>query len=189
MSVQDQNLVIDRGIAVHKLLRLFTIALGGEGYLNFIGNEFGHPEWVDFPREGNNWSHKYARRQWSLADNKDLKYQYMANWDKAMIHIIKENNILSSAPATQVHMDVANKVIVFERNNLLFIFNFSTANSIFGYQFRVAQQGTYRIILNSDRHQFGGFERVDDSIEYPTSPDLYLSIYITNRTALVLKKN
>ena len=89
MRVDDPNLVIDRGIALHKMIRLFTISLGGEGYLNFIGNEFGHPEWVDFPREGNNWSYQYARRQWSLVDREDLKYKWLAEWDKAMIHFVK----------------------------------------------------------------------------------------------------
>ena len=189
MHVHDQNLVIDRGIALHKLLRLFTISLGGEGYLNFIGNEFGHPEWVDFPREGNEWSHHYARRQWSLVDNKELKYQYMANWDKAMVNIIKKYKILSSSFANQVHMDGHNKVIAFERNSLLFVFNFSTQNSIFGYKFRAPEKGTYHIILNSDKSEFGGFDRIDDSIDYPTDEDQKLNVYLTNRTALVLKKN
>ncbi len=188
MRVDDPNLVIDRGIALHKLLRLFTIGLGGEGYLNFIGNEFGHPEWVDFPREGNNWSHYYARRQWSLADNKELKYQYLANWDKAMINAIKQNKVLASGGAKQIHMDSNNKVIVFERSNLIFIFNFSTGTSIFGYTFWALEKGAYRIILNSDKKEFGGFDRVDDSIDYPTDENQNLNIYLTNRTALVMKK-
>ena len=188
MRADDPNLVVDRGIALHKLLRLFTIALGGEGYLSFMGNEFGHPEWVDFPREGNEWSHKYARRQWSLVDNKELKYQYMGNWDKAMINVIKDNAILGSGSANQLHLDSVNKVIAFERNNLVFIFNFSTVNSIFGYKFYAPAKGEYRIILNSDRKEFGGFDRVDESIDYPTNHDQQLSIYLTNRTALVMKK-
>jgi 1,4-alpha-glucan branching enzyme len=188
MHVHDLNLVIDRGIALHKMLRLFTISLGGEGYLNFIGNEFGHPEWVDFPREGNNWSYHYARRLWSLLDDKKLKYQYLANWDKAMINTIKENKILASAGAKQINMDPANKVIVFERNNLIFIFNFSIGNSIFGYKFNAPEKGTYRIILNSDKNEFGGFDRVDDSIDYPTDENQNVSVYLTNRTILVMKK-
>ncbi len=188
MHVDDQNLIVDRGIALHKMLRLVTISLGGEGYLNFIGNEFGHPEWVDFPREGNNWSYQHARRQWSLADNKDLKYKYMAEWDKAMINTIKKNNILSAVAARQIQMDGNNKVIIFEKNNLIFIFNFSPGNSIFGYKFWVPEKGTYRIILNSDKKEFGGFERVDDSIDYPADADQMVSVYLTNRTALVMKK-
>lgn len=188
MSVNDPNIIVDRGIALHKMIRLFTISLGGEGYLNFIGNEFGHPEWVDFPREGNNWSYKYARRQWSLTDNKELKYQYMANWDKAMINTIKENKILSASPARQINMDSANKVIIFEKNNLVFIFNFSPGNSIFGYKFWAPEKGTYRIILNSDRSEFGGFDRVDDTLDYSTDDNQNLSIYLTNRTALVMRK-
>jgi 1,4-alpha-glucan branching enzyme len=188
MQVHDQNLVIDRGIALHKLLRQLTISLGGEAYLNFIGNEFGHPEWVDFPREGNNWSYHYARRQWSLVDNKNLKYQYLANWDKAMIQTIKENKVLTSAGAKQINIDPHNKVIIFERNNLIFIFNFSTGNSIFGYKFYAPEKGTYRIILNSDKKEFGGFDRVDDSIDYATDEDQQVSLYLTNRTALVMRK-
>jgi len=188
MHRDDHNLVIDRGIALHKMIRLFTISLGGEGYLNFIGNEFGHPEWVDFPREGNNWSYYYARRQWSLVDNKDLKYQYLANWDKAIVNVIKENKVLAADNAKQINMDSANKVIIFERNNLIFIFNFSIGSSIFGYKFWVPEKGTYSIILNSDKKEFGGFDRVDDSIDFPTDENQNLSIYLTNRTALVMKK-
>ncbi len=188
MHVDDQNMVVDRGIALHKIIRLFTMALGGEGYLNFIGNEFGHPEWVDFPREGNGWSHQYARRQWSLVDNKDLKYHLLDNFDKAMVQTIKENHILASGPANQVYMDGGNKVIIFERNNLLFAFNFSTGNSIFGYRFRVPEKGVYRIILNSDRSEFGGFDRVDDTLEYDTDGEQMLSIYLTNRSAFVMQK-
>ena len=188
MHIDDSNLIIDRGIALHKMLRQITISLGGEGYLNFIGNEFGHPEWVDFPRLGNTWSHYYARRQWSLVDNENLKYKYMANWDRAMINIIRENKILAAANAKQINIDTTNNAIIFEKNNLIFIFNFSTSNSIFGYRFYAPEKGIYRIILNSDRKEFGGFERIDDSIDYPTDEHQMLSIYLTNRTALVMKR-
>ncbi len=188
MRVEDPNLIIDRGIALHKMIRLITISIGGEGYLNFIGNEFGHPEWVDFPREGNNWSYHYARRLWSLADREDLKYIYLANWDKAMLQVILENNILATSGSRQINMDPVNKVIIFEKNNLVFIFNFSTGNSIFGYKFWAPENGSYNIILNSDKKDYGGFERVDDSIDYPTDENQFLSVYLTNRTALVLKK-
>jgi 1,4-alpha-glucan branching enzyme len=188
MKVDDQNLIIDRGIALHKLLRLFTMSLAGEGYLTFIGNEFGHPEWVDFPRIGNNWSYKYARRQWSLVDNKDLKYKYLADFDRAMVTTLKDNNVLSAAPARQINMDANNKVVIFEKNNLVFLFNFSVGNSIFGYRFWAPEKGTYKVILNSDRSEFGGFDRVDDSLDYTTDENQHLSIYLPNRTALILKK-
>lgn len=187
MRVDDQNLIVERGIALHKMIRLFTISLGGEGYLNFIGNEFGHPEWVDFPREGNNWSHYYARRQWSLVENKELKYQYLDNWDKAMIKVIKENKILAAPPARQLHMDGNNKVMIFERGHLIFIFNFSTSSSIFGYRFWAPAKGAYRIILHSDKKDFGGFDRIDDTLDYETDSEQHLSIYLTNRTALVMQ--
>lgn len=191
MSINDQHPVIDRGIALHKLFRLITIALGGEGYLNFIGNEFGHPEWIDFPREGNQWSHHYARRQWSLVDNPNLKYKYLNAFDRAMIHAIKEHHVLSSLPAREINVDSRNQVIIFERNNLIFIFNFSVSSSIPGYRFFVPQAGSYRIILNSDAPAFGGFDRINDQMPYKTFEEdgvNKLSLYIPNRTAMVLKR-
>ena len=188
MLKDDKNVVIERGIALHKMIRLITITLGGEGYLNFIGNEFGHPEWIDFPRQGNNWSYKYSRRQWTLADSKNLKYQYLLEFDKAMVHTISALHILDAIPAKQLNMDAENNVMIFERNNHIFIFNFHVNRSIFGYRFQPDHPGNYRIVLNTDNTAFGGFGRVDETIDYPTDEKGYLSIYITNRTAVVLKK-
>lgn len=193
MSKDDHNIVIDRGIALHKMLRMFTISLGGEAYLTFFGNEFGHPEWLDFPREGNGWSYKYARRQWNLVDDKALKYHFLSDFDKQMLKIIHDNDILTSEFANQLNMDGQNKVVVFERNNLIFVFNFHTYRSIFDYKFWVPMKGRYKIILNSDDAKFGGHDRVDTSIEYETTAGHdeksgFLSVYLTNRTCLVLQK-
>lgn len=216
MQVNDQNVVVDRGIALHKMIRFFTITLGGDAYLNFIGNEFGHPEWVDFPREGNDWSYQHARRQWSLADNSLLKYKFLQSFDQQMISIIKKYDLLNSLPAQQWNMDTHNNTIIFERNNLIFIFNFHPNHSIPNYDFIVPEKGEYKIILNSDSASTGGFNRVDDSIIYKTFTDTYeikeeievtsksgktkikkevrieeqhkLRLYITNRTCLVLEK-
>lgn len=188
MQVSDQNLIIDRGIALHKMIRLFTAALGGEAYLNFIGNEFGHPEWIDFPREGNNWSYKYARRQWSLVDNANLKYKYLNSFDEQMVHLLKSDQILPALPAKQLNMDEHNKSIIFERNNLIFAFNFHQSHSIADYRFGGISPGSYKIVLCSDDKDLGGFGRVDTSIIYHTLDDGRLSIYLPNRTALVLKQ-
>ncbi len=191
MHKDQESLVIDRGIAMHKLIRFFTLASGGDGYLNFIGNEFGHPEWIDFPREGNDWSFKYARRQWSVVDNPQLRYQYLNNFDKAIIHLAEAHNILNSAPGQQLNADQENLTLIFERNNLIFLFNFHWANSIPDYRFKVPGEGTYKIVLNSDDHQFGGFGRVDNSIEYSSAKlfgEHFLSVYIPNRVCLVLEK-
>ncbi len=188
MMKDDKNLIIERGIALHKMIRLITISLGGEGYLNFIGNEFGHPEWIDFPRQGNNWSHQFARRQWTLVDSKNLKYQYLWAFDRDMIHTIAQNNVLSSLPAKDLNMDTENNIMVFERNNLVFVFNFNVSRSIFGYKFWVPQKGSYSIILNTDAAEYGGFERIDTSILYDTDKEQFIHLYLTNRTAIVLKK-
>jgi 1,4-alpha-glucan branching enzyme len=191
MQKDDPDLIIERGIALHKLIRMFTITMGGQAYMNFMGNEFGHPEWIDFPREGNDWSYKYCRRQWSLVDSPELKYQYLNNFDRAMIRVIRDNNIMRSLFANQLNMDEENKTIAFERNNLVFLFNFHPANAIPDYRFKVHKAGAYRIIFNSDAPEFGGHGRIDDSIEYitqATDQGYFLSVYNTNRTCLVFKR-
>ncbi|UXP34074.1 alpha amylase C-terminal domain-containing protein [Reichenbachiella agarivorans] len=189
MSKDDTNPIIDRGMALHKMLRLFTAALGGEGYLTFIGNEFGHPEWIDFPREGNGWSYQYARRQWSLVDNPDLKYKALNDFDSAMIHLLKEYQLLSSLPAQQLNMDAANRIIIFERNNLIFVFNFSTDQSIADYKFFAHREGSFELVLDSDAEQFGGHGRCDAEVIHHTlevEDRPQLSIYTPCRTVQVL---
>jgi 1,4-alpha-glucan branching enzyme len=193
MHIDDQHLVIDRGIALHKMIRLITIALGGEAYLNFIGNEFGHPEWIDFPRIGNNWSYHYARRQWSLRDDPNLKYRFLAEFDKAMINLIKDKNVLNAGYGYKISNDEHNKTLIFEKAGLIFIFNFHPGHSIPDYEFYVIEGGNYRIILNSDSPEFGGHNRVDDSRQYttmfePSTGKHFLKVYIPNRTALVFEK-
>lgn len=187
MSKDDNNPIIERGMALHKLIRLLTGSIGGEGYLNFIGNEFGHPEWIDFPREGNDWSYKYARRQWSLVDNPDLKYKMLNNFDREMVALLEKNNVLAAVPAQQLNMDTTNNVIIYERANLVFVVNLSTSKSIADYRLQVPMNGKYEVVLNSDSTKFGGLGRIDESVTHSTDSQKYLSIYITNRTALVLK--
>ncbi|MEM9339419.1 MAG: alpha-amylase family glycosyl hydrolase [Bacteroidota bacterium] len=191
MSIGDENLIIDRGIALLKMIRLITATLGGEGYLNFIGNEFGHPEWVDFPREGNGWSYKYTRRQWSLVDHPNLKYQFINNFERDMVHALNEYNVLSALPAQQLNMDEANKVIIFERNNLIFLFNFHTSYSIPDYSFYVPEEGRYHALLISDSKEYGGHDRIEKSTEYVAERiggAVQMKVYLTNRTAMILKK-
>ena len=179
------SLVIDRGIALHKLIRLLTASLAGEGYLNFMGNEFGHPEWIDFPREGNGWSYHYCRRQWSLQDNPDLRYRELGDFDKAMIALLKRERVLSkTAECRLVHED--DKVLAYQKGNLLFVFNFHPEKSFDGYPLSAAD-GTYRVVLSSDDGVFGGFDRVDKSVRY-TATDGGFPCYLPHRTAIVFKK-
>lgn len=193
MAVDDDNLIIDRGIALHKLLRLITLSLGGSAYLNFMGNEFGHPEWIDFPREGNGWSFFYARRQWSLKDDMNLKYHFLSDFDKAMIHIAKSKGILNHEFAQLLNVDETNKTLIFSKKDLIFLFNFHPFNSIPNYSFYVPEPGAYKVVLCTDNKKFGGHNRIDESIDYPTYFDEEskvnrLSIYLTNRTAILFEK-
>jgi 1,4-alpha-glucan branching enzyme len=193
MQKEDENIAIDRGIALHKMIRLFTIALGGQAYLNFMGNEFGHPDWIDFPREGNNWSYKYARRLWSLVQNPNLKYHYLGAFDKDMLKLAKNHSLLNLEYGTQLYLDDWNKTLVFAKNDLVFIFNFHVNHSLPDYEFIVSEPGDYKIILNTDSPAYGGHGRIDEKTIFITQYDEKnkvhrLKIYNTNRTALVLKR-
>lgn len=193
MSRYDESHIIDRGIALHKMIRFITIVLGGQAYLNFMGNEFGHPDWIDFPREGNNWSFQYARRQWSLILNPDLKYRFLAAFDRAMLHLVIHHHLFSEVYADLLHTDPENKTLVFERKNLLFVFNFHPFQSIFSYDFKVREPGDYRIVLCTDRPAFGGPGRVDEAMTYTTNFDEtdgthHLLVYNPSRCAMVFER-
>ena len=184
------NMVIDRGIALHKMIRLLTASLAGEGYLNFMGNEFGHPEWIDFPREGNGWSYHYCRRQWSLVDNENLRYRELNDFDKAMISVLKDNDILSKQAVNKwLHQE--DKIIIFEVGDTVFAFNFNASRSFDGYFIPVSKVGKYKVILSSDDGAFGGHSRADTSAEYQafkTPADwVGFNCYLPSRTAIVFK--
>lgn len=176
-----------RALALHKIIRLLTLAAGGEGYLNFIGNEFGHPEWIDFPREGNGWSYRFARRQWSLGDNPDLKFHQMGEFDKALIHLAKARHLLAAGPATLLKHDEENRVLAFARGGLVFIVNLHVERSLTDYRFWVPEEGQYRVVLSTDNARFGGFDRPDEAFAYETY-EHQLSLYLPSRVALVLAR-
>ncbi len=193
MRVDDENIKIDRGMALHKLIRFITLSTAGSGYLNFMGNEFGHPEWIDFPREGNNWSYKYARRQWHLVDDTTLKYHFLAHFDRDMIDLAKRFNILDSSVPRLLFEHSLDKVIVFERAGLLFAFNFHPGSSYTDYSFE-APPGKYRMIFNSDAPEYGGHNRLRPDQYHLTLLDTsmgreqnLLSLYFPSRTALVFQ--
>jgi 1,4-alpha-glucan branching enzyme len=191
MQKNDHDLTIERGIALHKMIRLVTFALGGEAYLNFMGNEFGHPEWIDFPREGNGWSYQHARRQWSLVDNSSLRYENLALFDQAMIGLCRTHPKLLEKKAKELNIDEANHCLMFERSGYVFAFNFHPTFSIPDYRFWIPEPGTYELVLSSDDERFGGHARVDSQVTYQSLNDQgknELSIYLPNRTALVFKK-
>lgn len=186
MSVDSQSVIIDRGIALHKMIRFVTAVLGGEGYMNFMGNEFGHPEWVDFPREGNNWSYFYSRRQWSLAEKDYLKYKYLKDFDKAMLDFLTKSNILNVHDDYKIYEDNQNGVLGFSKGGYVFLFNFGK-ESFVNFATTLLQDGDYQVVFSSDDEQFGGFDRVATSDKYSTQ-DRLLRIYLPSRTVLVLKK-
>ncbi|HBK40356.1 MAG TPA: 1,4-alpha-glucan-branching enzyme [Porphyromonadaceae bacterium] len=194
-KLMSSSFRVDRGMALHKMIRLVTATTINGGYLNFMGNEFGHPEWIDFPREGNNWSHKYARRQWQLADDKNLKYHYLGDFDKAMINLIKSVPDFQTTTITKIWDKDDDNVLAYMRERLLFVFNFHPEKSFNDYGMLVPE-GEYSIVLNTDNFRFGGFGLNNDTVHHFTHHDpLYakdgkgwIKIYLPARSAFVLKK-
>ena len=191
----DENGVVQRGIALHKMIRLLTASTINGGYLNFMGNEFGHPEWIDFPREGNGWSHKYARRQWNLVDNQELCYHYLGDFDKAMIHLIEGVKNIQKSDVIEIWHNDGDQVLAYRRKDYVFVFNFNPTQSFIDYGFLVPK-GEYKVVLNTDAKEFGGFGNTDDSMAHFTCLDQayvkdrkgWLRLYIPARSAVVLKR-
>jgi 1,4-alpha-glucan branching enzyme len=171
------------------MIQLVTLATAQSGYLNFMGNEFGHPEWIDFPREGNHWSYHYARRQWSLADNKELAYHYLHLFNTEIIHLFKSKDILSKE--IELISDKAyDQVLIFSRDKYIFVFNFNPFTSFTDYGFK-AKKGEYKIILNSDDDTYIGHNRIENDTVYKTAKedkDNFLKLYIPTRSCFVLEK-
>ena len=194
MQRGDNTFTVDRGIALHKMIRLITSTTINGGYLNFMGNEFGHPEWIDFPREGNGWSHKFARRQWDLVDNKNFLYNALGEFDQAMIELIKSVPEFNQLPVIQLWDNEGDQVVAYQRGDLVFVFNFNGAKSFTDYGI-LADKGSYKVVLNTDENLFGGFDLIDESVEHFTLPEPkdpsgkeWLKLYIPARTAFVMQK-
>ena len=186
-----ESMTVARGIALHKLIRLITASVAGEGYLNFMGNEFGHPEWIDFPREGNGWSFHYCRRQWSLTDNQDLRYGGLNEFDRAMVDLLKNERVLTKGPnLLWIHED--EKVIIYEKGGLVFAFNFHPSKSYDSYQLTMPKAGKYKAVLSSDDERFGGHSRVDTQYVYTAEAQdkgpTGFKCYLPSRSAIVFKK-
>ncbi len=189
MSVDDEDLGVDRGMALHKMIRLLTLSTAGQGYLNFMGNEFGHPDWIDFPREGNGWSYRHARRQWRLVDDPDLKYRFLGAFDQSMVRLAKRTGLLDTFDMRLLHENSDDKILAFERASLVFVFNFHPLQSYTDYSIFV-RSGRYRMILDSDAEAFGGHGRLIENQEHITLPGpapSALRLYSPNRTAIVLQ--
>ena len=194
MTKGDDNAAVNRGIAMHKMIRLVTLATINGGYLNFMGNEFGHPEWIDFPREGNGWSYKYARRQWDLVDRKELRYCELNDFDNAMIRLVGDVYDFQALPVEKLWDKDDDQVLAFKRGDLVFVFNWAPFKPYDGYGF-LAPEGEYEVVLSSDSKEFGGFGNIDEGVNHFTQPDpLYapdgkgwLKLYLPARTCQVLR--
>lgn len=193
MCVDSENILVDRGVALHKMSRLITLAAASNGYLNFMGNEFGHPEWIDFPREGNNWSYKYCRRQWSLAEDVNLRYHFLRDFDKKMLKLISQEKVFKYLPQ-KILIHNKDKIIAFERGGLFFFFNFHPSHSYSDYKIEVLP-GEYELLLDSDSPAFGGHGRLTANQHFLTIPEKEgieirnkISLYLPCRTAIVLKR-
>ena len=194
MDKAYHSLAIDRAIALHKMIRFITLALGSEAYLNFMGNEFGHPEWIDFPREGNGWSHHYARRQWSLAENGYLKYEWLERFDREMLKFARKYRVMTKPAATNLWMDEKNKLLAFAKGDLIYLFNFSpdASPTDFFVPAHITGEGQYRAVFTTDRIEFGGQDRVSERYVYTAKPvpdkGVGFTVYLPSRTAIVFRR-
>ena len=194
MMTNDHNGTVDRGMALHKMIRLVTAATINGGYLNFMGNEWGHPEWIDFPREGNGWSYKYARRQWDLVDREDLKYRFLNNWDNDVMHLLGDCHNFQALPINKLWDKDDDQVLAFMRGNLVFVFNFHPYKSFADYGF-LAPAGEYHGVMDSDNARYGGYGNIDEGVTHFTQGDPvydsahlgWLKLYLPARSALVLR--
>ena len=194
MANRDESLAVERGMSLHKMARLATLALNGGAYLNFMGNEFGHPEWIDFPREGNGWDYSHARRQWSLRSDPNLRFRFLADFDAAMIRALAPRVVRRRAPAAvRLVANEPDKVLAFERGGLLFVFNFHPTASYTGYGVMVPPASSWRHLLDTDEPRFGGQGRIERGSLY--SPELVpdrgelvqqIRLYLPARTGIVL---
>ncbi len=190
MNKASNSEIINRGVALHKMIRLLTASLSGEGYLNFMGNEFGHPEWIDFPREGNGWGYHYCRRQWSLSSNPDLRYEGLQEFDKAMVQLLKKGGLIKK-PNVSLWYDQQNKIIIYSKGSKVFAFNFNPTESFEGYFVPTGISGKWKVELTTDEPRFGGYGNVDMKYKYTTEQNggkegFYC--YLPARTATVFKK-
>jgi 1,4-alpha-glucan branching enzyme len=192
MNKESRNIIIDRGLALHKMIRLLTFSLAGEAYLTFMGNEFGHPEWIDFPREGNNWSYHHARRQWALADSDLLRYKGLKEFDKAMMQLDEQHRLLEDKLVEQLLVHEEPKLLVYRRGPLVFAFNFHPNESYTDFRIPVPDPRDYKLILDSDEKRFEGFGRVAEGVIYgKQATPMYgreqsVQIYLPSRSAQVL---
>ncbi len=191
MDKKSQDLRIDRGLALHKMIRLITFSLSGEGYLTFMGNEFGHPEWIDFPREGNKYSYHYARRQWSLAERDDLRYQGLRSFDKALMALDKKFHLLTDSLTEQLAVHEQSKQLIYRRGPLVFVFNFHPSLSYSDLQIPVADAKDYKVVLDTDWHEFEGLGRTGKGVTYPLAEEKMYGrpstlLYLPCRSAQVL---
>ena len=193
MRKDQPNFIVDRGIALHKMIRLATASTAGGAYLNFIGNEFGHPEWIDFPREGNGWSYKHCRRIWSISEDTELKFHWLYDFDREMIKFIGEQKLLAIPEVNLISENKSDQVFAYHRGLFLFVFNFNPTQSFTDYGIPL-EPSKYKIVLNTDSGCFGGNDMVDEDIAYYTLPVVeadsrhFLKLYLPARTALVLKR-
>ena len=193
MGRDQHNMTIERGVALHKMARLATLGAAGPGYLNFMGNEFGHPEWIDFPREGNNFSFSHARRQWSLRDDPSLLFKALGDFDETMLREITSHKVLDGTSPVQLHASDEDKVLAFARGEFVFIFNFNPVRSFTDYPVMVPSRKPRKLVFDTDEKRFGGQGRIAPGQMFFPENELYrgecvfrIKTYLPARTAMVL---
>lgn len=188
MLMETETWKVSRGLAFYRLMRLITLATADKGYLNFMGNEFGHPEWLD--------AEEHAHRQWRLAEDTSLKYACLNAWDQAQMQLVSDNIESFKTPAMFRYIHEDKRLLAFERGALLFVFNFNETQAFSDLCFAVTP-GKYLEILSSDERRFAGHDNLritEPPLEHFTQPCFDpnlgdITLYIPPMIVLVLKRD
>lgn len=156
--VQNPDCIIVDRLNLLKTIKVITMVLGGEGYLNFIGNEFNHPEWVEFPSKENEWSFERCRRYWDLISKDHGSYYiFLLNFEKKILKIVSELSF-----GGRHWLDLLERVPNEENSNLLIVkigsslkVVINTSQDLSSYKRSKIDDRKYELILYSGGNEYG----------------------------------
>ena len=189
MHAETQSHDVHLAVAVVNVAKSIVFFLGGEAWMSFIGNEFGHPDWVEFPTPDNDDCFEYAYRKWYLATDSALMYEKMAAFDRDLMHQRKIAVTWDESYMTAPLLDDNRKLSVFHRDRVVLVCNTTTDVSYEDVWVPVPEQGNYRVILSTEEHRYGGYGRVNENMQYATiavDGNAYIRLYVPSMSAIFM---
>ncbi|KAF1493852.1 1,4-alpha-glucan-branching enzyme, partial [Eudyptula minor novaehollandiae] len=164
--------VIDRGIQLHKMIRLITHALGGESYLNFMGNlllyyVLNFNKHLDLLEQAQKRATKMIRGMEHLSSCEErLRELRLFSLEKRRLwgHLIAASQYLKGAYKKEGGKLFSRACCDRTRGN-----GFKLKEGRFRLDIRknsLIVIFKYKILLDSDAAEYGGHQRLDHSAEY-----------------------